>query len=326
MTTPIPVGLIGADEHAEELRRHDAPIPGLQIRHCAPSADGEDHSRCIQLASHFGASFTPEWKAVTEDPLLSAVLVFAPAATRTKVVAHALTAGKCVLCPFPAARDAASLASVTEARAKGGGILLTLGEIAGTAAGAHTLDALQSGRLGRLYSIWAATRSRRSKTAKMDVVEQHGWPLLDFMLAAISAPPVRVHTTLTHLFEPGPHVDTAVILLRFQNGLIATIELSRCLPPLMPVPPMGEVEIEAIGTREVIHIEPYNTSVRVYGDSEVTVRPWIDGAVLRVLPQLVAAVHGGAADNSSLPRNEWAVSIMEQVRLAESLTAAKSGA
>jgi predicted dehydrogenase len=298
----------------------------LQITHCAPAADGEDHSHCVRLASHFGASFTPEWSAVTEDPLLPAVLVFAPAAARTTVVAHALAAGKCVLCPFPAARDAASLASVTEARAKGGGILLNVGEIAGTAAGAHTLDALRSGRLGRLHSIWAAIRSHRSKTAKLDVVEQHGWPLLDFILTAISAPPQCVHPTLAHLFEFGPHADTAIILLRFEGQLIATIELSRCLPPLMPVPSMGEVEIEAIGTREVMRIQPYNTSVRIYGDAEVTMQPWVDGAVLKVLPELVAAVRGGAADSSPLQRNKWAVSIMEQIRLAGSLTAAKSGA
>ena len=37
------------------------------------------------------------------------------------------------------------------------------------------------------------------------------------------------------------HADTAVILLRFEHQLVATIELSRCLPPSMQVPPTGEV-------------------------------------------------------------------------------------
>ena len=143
MTASIQVGLIGADEPAEELRRHGAPIAGLRITHCATAPNGEDRSRCARLASHFGASFTPEWRAVTDDPQMSAVLVFAPLAARSNVVAAALAAGKCVLCPFPAARDAASLAAVTRARAKGGGVLLTLGAIAGTAAGAYTLDALK---------------------------------------------------------------------------------------------------------------------------------------------------------------------------------------
>ena len=160
----------------------------------------------------------------------------------------------------------------------------------------------------------------------MDVAEQHGWPLLDFILTAVPAPPVRVYPTLAHLFEPGPHADTAVILLRFEDQLVATIELSRCLPPSMPVPLAGEVEIEAIGACEVMRIEPYNTSVRVYGDSEVTMRPWVDGAVLRILPQLVAAAHGGATDMSSLQRNALAVSIMHQIRSAGPFSAAKSGA
>lgn len=324
MTTSIAVGLIGGGGHAEDLRRHGAPIEGLRVAQWAPSPDGDDHGRCAELARHFSASFTPEWRAVTDDPGLPAIMVSAVAAARAEVIIAALAAGKFVLCPFPAARDAASLAAVKSARAKGGGVLLTLAEIASTAAGAHLLETLQTGRIGRLHSIWAAIRSRRVGRADSDVVEQHGWPLLDFLLTATSAPPLRVHPTVAHLFDPGPHADTAVVLLRFDGEVVATMEMSRCLSPSIAVPPMGEVEIEAIGKREVVRIEPYNTSVRVYADAGVCMRSWVDSAIVRVVPRLVAVARGDTVDDSSLKRNEWAISIMDKIRSAGSISAAIS--
>jgi predicted dehydrogenase len=323
VTAAIRVGLIGGGGHARELRRHNAPIEGVRVVRFAPSPDGCDHECCAGLARHFSAAFTPEWRAVTDDPALPAIMV-SGAAARTEVIAAALAAGKFVLCPFPAARDATSLAELTDARAKGGGALLTVGEIANTAAGTHLLETLRTVRIGRLHSIWAAIRSRRSTRADGDVVEQHGWPLLDFLLTATMAPPLRVHPTLAHLFEPGPHPDTAVILLRFDGELVATLEMSRCLSASIAIPPTGEVEIEAIGEREVVRIEPYNSSVRVYGDSAVGMRPWVDSATVRVLPQLVAAVRGGRIDQSPWKRNEWAVSIMDSIGSASSINAARS--
>jgi predicted dehydrogenase len=279
----------------------------------APAPNGDDQAHCAELARHFKAEFVPDWRAVTEDPSVSAVLIFGAPAGRLEVLISALRAGKVVLCPFPAAPDATSLRAVSEARAEGGGILLMLGEIAGTAAGAHMLDALRSERLGVPHSIWAAIRSRRSTIPAQDVIEQHGWPVLDFLLTAISETPARVHATLAHLFESGPHPDTAVILLRFERPLIATIELSRCLPASMAVPPSGELEIEVIGSRGVVRIEPYNTTVRVYSDTGVSARPWVDGAVVRTLPQVIAAVESRTGD-LSLRRNELAVPIMERIR------------
>jgi predicted dehydrogenase len=309
----IPIGVIGAGGHAQELLRHAAPLAELRVAHCAPAPDDVDSNPAIEFARRFGAAFSPEWRVVAEDRQVPAVLVLGEMAGRTEIIVAALNAGKVVLCPFPAARDAAALAEVANARTKGHGILLTLGEIAGTAAGADALGSLREGRLGTLHSIWAAVRSRRTDAAGQGVVEQHGWPVLDFLLAAVHEPVARVHATLATLFEPGPHEDTAVILLRFEQGPVATVELARCLPPSMAVPTMGEVEIEAIGAREVVRIEPYNSAVRVYADTGVSTRPWVDGALVRSLPQVVAAVRTGAADESCLERNGRAIAVMDMI-------------
>lgn len=310
MTAAIPIGVIGAGGHAQELLRHAAPLADLQVTHCAPAPGDADSDRSLEFARRFGAAFAPEWRVVVEDRRVPAVLVLGEMAGRAEIVIAALNAGKVVLCPFPAARDAAALAEVAQARIKGHGMLLTLGEIAGTAAGAGALASLQQGRLGTVHSIWAGVRGRRTDAAGQGVVEQHGWPVLDFLLAAVREPVARVHATLATLFGPGPQEDTALILLRFEGGPVATVELSRCLPPSMPVPTMGEVEIEAIGAREVVRIEPYNSAVRVFADTGVSTRPWVDGALVRTLPRVVAAVRTGVADEFGLERNGKAIAVM----------------
>jgi predicted dehydrogenase len=308
----IPLGLIGAGVHAEELLHHAAPLEGMQVVRCAPDgAAGRDRS--AELARYFGASFAPEWRSVAEDPHLPVVLVLGAVEMRTQIVIAALRVGKVVLCPFPAARDAVGLAAVSAARTQGRGILLSLGEIAGTAAGMHVLAALRDERLGTPHSIWAASRSRRGEAVGQGVLEQHGWQVLDFLLAARRDPVLRVHVTLGHLFEPGPQEDTAVILLRFEQGLVATIELSRCLPPSMPVPAMGEVEIEVIGAQGVVRIEPYNTGLRVYGDGDVSNHAWVDGSLVRTLPQVAEAVQNGTSDESGLERAGRAIAIMGMI-------------
>jgi predicted dehydrogenase len=311
----IPLGLIGAGVHAQELLCHAAPLEGMQVTRCAPDgAAGRDHS--AELARRFGGAFAPEWRAVAEDPHLPGVLVLGAVATRTPIVIAALNAGKVVLCPFPAARDAAGLAAVVDARVQGRGVLLSLGEIAGTAAGSHMLLVLRDERLGTPHSIWAAVRSRRGEAAGQGVLEQHGWQVLDFLLTARRDPVLRVHATLGHVFEPGPQEDTAVILLRFEQGLVATVELSRCLPPSLPAPAMGEVEIEVIGARGVVRIEPYNTGLRVYGDGEVSNRAWVDGSLVRTLPQVAEAVRTGSGDQSGLERAGRAIAIMGMIAAA----------
>jgi predicted dehydrogenase len=189
-----------------------------------------------------------------EDPALPCVLVLSGAPDRAQVVAAAVNAGKVAMCPFPPATDANSLAALADAQASGGGIPLSVGEIAGTAPGATALEAVREGQLGTLHSIWAAARFARHNGAPQSVLDQYGWQVLDFVLSAVPGGAERVHASLACLFEEGNQPDTAVVLLRFAHDVVVTIELSRCLPFSVLAP---EVEIEVIGAKEVVRIEPH---------------------------------------------------------------------
>ena len=310
MTAPFPMAVIGAGHHAIELRRHAAPLPDLQIAACAPAPDGHDACAAADLARHFGAAYAPDWRRLMEDPALPCVLVLSGAPDRAQVVAAAVNAGKVAMCPFPPATDANSLAALADAQASGGGIPLSVGEIAGTAPGATALEAVREGQLGTLHSIWAAARFARHNGAPQSVLDQYGWQVLDFVLSAVPGGAERVHASLACLFEEGNQPDTAVVLLRFAHDVVVTIELSRCLPFSVLAP---EVEIEVIGAKEVVRIEPHASAVRVYGPSGASTRSWTDGPLVRTLPQVAAAVRSGKRDDC-LERAERAVAIMGAIK------------
>jgi predicted dehydrogenase len=315
MTAPVPMAVIGAGHHATELRRHAAPLPDIQIAGCALAPNGHDEGGSVELARHFGAAYSPDWRRLIDDPNLPAVLVLSSSPGCAEVAAAALNAGKVAICPFPPATDTESLAALADAQARGGGVLLSLSEIAGTAAGANALQALREGQLGKLHSVWAAGRFlRRGREASESVLDQYGWQVLDFVLSGVQSPVARVHATLANLFEQGSQPDTAVVLIRFEHEVIVTIELSRCLPGSIAAPDMGEVEIEVIGAKEVVRIEPHASAVRVYGEAGASTRSWTDGPLVRTLPQVAAALRSRKADDCCLERARRALAIMETIR------------
>jgi predicted dehydrogenase len=309
------MAVIGAGHHATELRCHAAPLSDLRIACCAPAPNCHDEVGSVDLARHFGAVYVPDWRRLIDDPSLRCVLVLSALPNRAEVVTAALNVGKVVMCQFPPASDRESLAVLAGAQAKGGGVLLSLSEIAGTAAGASALQALREGQFGKLQSIWAAGRFLRGDSAaSQNVLDHYGWQILDFVLSGVPGRAMRVHATVATLFEQGSQPDTAVILIRFEHDLVASIELSRCLPGSIAAPDMGEVEIELIGAKEVVRIEPHASAVRVYVQAGASTRSWTEGPLVRTLPQVAAALHSGKADNCCLERAGRAVVIMEAIK------------
>jgi hypothetical protein len=223
-------------------------------------------------------SIRPDWR----DAEVRAVLAVGAPGTQTDDIAAALRAGRVVLC--------------------------AAGEIAHSEAGARAIETIRAPEFGPLRSLYLAIRQPRAD-AGGEVLEDLGWEALDFVLSV--AKPVRVHGKTARLFGAAP--DTAVILMRTEDDAVITIELSRCLPPTLPAPGLGEVEIEAMGARQSIHLEPQATSVRVYRDSGVSAAPWLDAPIIRLL-RTVAAVVDGATPDDPLPRQRALLATMTAVR------------
>ena len=197
-------------------------------------------------------------------------------AERAKVVEAGLSAGKMVLCPFPPCTDPVALERLHSAMQRGGGRLVTYSGIAGSAAGVRALQAVRrDGQLGRLFSMWIGVRLERGGDGQ-GLLDRHLWDVLDFVLATHEGHLERVQAHCAALLTAGPEPDTAEILVRLAPEFVITVEIARCLPPGIPAPEEGEIEIEIIGAQQTLRLEPNAGHVRVYADGFAGARPWFE--------------------------------------------------
>ena len=138
--------------------------------------------------------------------------------------------------------------------------------------------------------------------------------MLDFLLSCAASPVVRLHAAGGPVMLEGQQDDTAVVLIRFASDLVATLELSRCLPPSIAVARAGEIEIEAIGASEVIRLQPQNAAVRVFADTGPSLRPWTETPLLASLAGLVGAVRDRSHDDALFARMRSAIAHMDEIR------------
>jgi predicted dehydrogenase len=313
MTSALSVGIIVGGDHGAELIAHGAPYQDIAIKACAAVGD-EALRQARSLADHFAVPLLAGWQAMVSDPAVPAIVILADLPHRGEIAAAALQAGKTVLCAFPPAIDPASLSVLVRAKGSGGGRLMTYGAIVDSAAGTDALQALHDGRLGKLHSLWAAARVPRHAGDAGGVLDQLGWQMIEFVLAAIESPIMRVHVEAATLFDPRSNTDTVVALLRFADDVVCTIELSRCLPESVPSGAMGEVEIEAIGARGVVRIEPGRSVVQIHGGRGITMRPMGEAALIRALSKLPSAVRSDGSAGDYFERSRRAIALMDSLQ------------
>jgi hypothetical protein len=258
----IPVALVGDGPHAQALRGHQGPLGRVSL--VADLPDGAP------------------WQAAVANPAVRAVLAFG--AEAAQVASAALLAGKIAVCGPELARDAAAVAALPP------GILLCGGEIVHGEATRRALAAMADPEFGPLRSLYLAIRQPRGMPG--DVIEALGPEALEAVLAAIPDEIVQVRVNAGALF--GAERDSAVILLRSASDVVVTIELARCLPPSLPAPGLGEVEIEAMGAKQAVRAVPHAGAVRIHRDTGSAAVPWLNAPVLDLLRGLEAPVDGRA--------------------------------
>jgi predicted dehydrogenase len=254
-----------------------------------------------------------EWEAVVRDPSIPAVLIVSDDPARMTVVEAALLAGKIVCCPVPAVTQSTELDRLAAALSRGGA-LLSAGTLRHSPAGKRALRIVAQGELGTLHSVYAAVRYPWGQPAErgQTILEEAGWEIFDFLLSLTPAPVRRVHAHTGTLFGFRPD-DTAVLTIRFEDDVIATIELSRCLPPAIPVAPPGDVEVEVIGSRQAIRVVPGATAVQIFGKG-AALCPWVEDPVISMVEELAAMASGEAGRAGSLDQLRRAVVLMDGVR------------
>ena len=232
-TKPVGVGLIGAGWigtfHGETLARR---LPGARLAGVADPAPGAAE----RLASSLGApKATTDPAELLADPAVEAVLIAAPARFHADLVVAAAEAGKAVFCEKPMALTLAD-ADRAIAATLAAGVPLQVGFNRRFDTGfraAHELVA--AGRLGTPQLLRSLTRdpgipdpSRVPPSTIFLETLIHDFDTLRHLNPGAEA--VTVYAVADALAYPDFRdqglQDTAVVLVRFDNGAMATAEAS----------------------------------------------------------------------------------------------------
>lgn len=232
MTTPVRIALVGAGRigasHASVLARR---VPDATLVAVADPRPGAAEA----VAGPLGARAETAADALFAAPDVDAVVISAASVAHAELIAAAAAAGKHVFCEKPAGM---SLAEIDAARRAAGdaGVALQIGfnrRFAREFALAH--DAIAAGRLGEVRQLRSLTRDPGRGPADPDAVPEwtiftqtliHDFDTLNWLNPGARA--VDVSATAGSLTAPGHPtlLDHATVVIRYDNGAIATAEAS----------------------------------------------------------------------------------------------------
>jgi myo-inositol 2-dehydrogenase/D-chiro-inositol 1-dehydrogenase len=230
----VRVGLIGAGRigtmHAGNLARH---IPGAELVAVADPR-GEAAER---LAAKYDASATTDVDELFKNPDLDAVAITSIAAVHTDLIVKAAEAGKAIFCEKPMALTLEEADRAINA-ANQADVPLQIGfnrRFSTDFALAH--ETIVAGGIGTPQLMRSITRDPGWPAGLADAAGVPAWTIFretlihDFdMLLWLNpgAEPVEVYTRADALvapdFKDNGLLDTAVVMITFDNGAIATAE------------------------------------------------------------------------------------------------------
>jgi myo-inositol 2-dehydrogenase/D-chiro-inositol 1-dehydrogenase len=227
----VGVALIGSGRmgafHAETVARR---LPRARLVAVADPAPGAADRLTGALGA--GRAYT-DVAQLWDDPAVDAVVIAAPARSHADLVVAASAAGKHVFCEKPMAVTLADADRAIDA-ARSAGVVLQVGFNRRFAADWRAArDLLDAGRLGTPRMLRSLTRDPGGFDPSRILPDTifletliHDFDTLRFLNAG--AEPVEVYATADALVEPTWRdrglLDTAVVVIRFDNGAVATAE------------------------------------------------------------------------------------------------------
>lgn len=191
------------------------------------------------LATKYDAKATAHLDDVLKDPEVDAVAITSIADVHSELVVRAAEAGKAVFCEKPASLDLAEMDRAIQATQKAG-VPFQVGfnrRFAADFASAHA--AVVKGEIGTPQLMRSVTRDPGLPTGLSSAVNIKPWTIFretlihDFdtlLWLNPGAEPLEVYTRAEALVAPqykeSGLLDTAAVMLSFDNGAIATAEAS----------------------------------------------------------------------------------------------------
>jgi len=232
--------IVGTGKVAED---RIGPAIGAGNNSALAAVMSRDRSRAVRFADrHGGGTPYDDYQQMLADPAVDAVYIATPNAQHADQVLAAARAGKHVLCDKPLAVDLASAESAVAECARFGvrlgvtfqtrfhqGMAMVRGLIAAGDIG-HVIAAhLEMGGGRTLLKGWRTDPSTAG-VGTMNNIGVHGYDLLGYLLGAEIYEVAAMVSS-----EPGFELDTtALSLLRFDSGAIASVQVNQTVPGQRP--------------------------------------------------------------------------------------------
>ncbi len=228
------VGIIGAGRigrlHAEHLAFRIPEANPLMIADPIEKAARQCAERCH--IPHVVA----DYHAVLENPDVEAVLICSPTHTHAQIIQEAAAAGKHIFCEKPIALDLGEIDRALEAVEKAG-VKLQVGFNRRFDANFRRVrKAIEEGEIGRPHLLHII--SRDPSPPPLDYIKVSGGIFLDMTIHDFDMARYLIGSEVEEIYATGGvmvdpaigeagDIDTALVVLRFANGVIGTIDNSR---------------------------------------------------------------------------------------------------
>ena len=169
------------------------------------------------------------------DPAVEAVVIVTPTSTHATLIEAALRAGKAVWSEKPIALDIAETNRIVELWRETG-IPLQLGFMRRFDPGyVRAKELIDAGELGRIEQFRSASRDtfmpplsfiKNSGGSFLDMAV-HDFDLARFLVGEVAEVSSWGNVLIDERFREGGDIDTAVTMLRFENGALGVVEMSR---------------------------------------------------------------------------------------------------
>ncbi|MBV9878486.1 MAG: inositol 2-dehydrogenase [Verrucomicrobia bacterium] len=235
MTKPkaeIGVAFLGVGRMGETHLRNLAGVNGVRVRVVAdPVLKAAEHGRELSGADRATVNID---EAIL-DPAVDAVIIVTPTDTHARLIEAAVLAGKAVFSEKPIALDLAETKRVVDLIDQKGAAV-QLGFMRRFDPGyAEAKKRIDQGELGRIETFRALSRDTYPPPLKF--LLQSGGSFLDmavhdldlarFLVGEVEEVSAWGTVLIDDRFAEAKDTDTAVVMLKFKNGALGVVEMSR---------------------------------------------------------------------------------------------------
>ncbi|WP_026962608.1 Gfo/Idh/MocA family protein [Alicyclobacillus herbarius] len=247
--------------YADVLKR----MPNVSIQALADA----NHERGREAQARYGGELYTDYQKLLQREDIDAVVVCSENALHAEMVVAAAEAGKHVLCEKPIAITLEDAHRMIDACRRHEVTLQIAFPVRFNTPIRQLKDTVDAGRLGRIVAIrgtnhgqnpggWFVNPELSGGGAVMD----HTVHVIDIMRWLLQSEVREVYAEVGTRFSDLATDDCGILLLEFDNGVIASHDPSWSRPKTYPT--WGDVTLEVIGTRGVTTVDAFAQHLQVY--------------------------------------------------------------